>query len=165
MAVDMFLKFDGIPGESRDAEHKGSIDITSFSWGESNTVSHLGSAGGGAGAGKVSMQDFHFTAKVSIATPKLMLSCANGAHIPTGVFSVRRAAVEQKESPSDFLVYKFQNVIITSVSEAGDTSDIPLDSVSFAFQKIDVMYKEQTAAGGIGATSDFSWDLAANKKI
>jgi type VI secretion system secreted protein Hcp len=43
--VDYFLKLDGIPGESRDAQHKGEIDLESFSWGESHTTA----AGGGDG--------------------------------------------------------------------------------------------------------------------
>ena len=165
MPVDMFLKLDGIPGESRDAVHKGSIDITSFSWGESNTGSVGAATGGGAHTGKVSFQDFHFTAKVSVASPKLMLNCASGAHIPTGTFTVRRAFVEGKENSFDFLVYKFQGVLITSVQEGGDISDIPLDSVSFAFQKIDVMYKPQLPTGGAGVPTEFAWDLTANKKI
>ena len=33
MAVDMFLKLDGIEGESKDAKHAGEIDIESFAWG------------------------------------------------------------------------------------------------------------------------------------
>jgi len=168
MAVDLFLKLDGIPGESVDREHKGEIVLESFSWGETNASSHV-AAGSGAGAGKVSMQDFHFTARVSVATPKLMLFCANGQHIKTGVMTVRKAGEQSPGAETggqfEFLFYKFQNVIITSVQEAGDTSDRPLDAVSFAFQKINVEYKEQTAAGGIGTTVDFAWDLTANKKI
>ena len=35
MAVDMFLKIDGIPGESTDDRHKDEIDILSYAWGES----------------------------------------------------------------------------------------------------------------------------------
>jgi len=161
MAVDMFLKIDGIPGESTDAKFQKEIVLESFSWGETNTGAHLGAGGG---AGKVSMQDFHFTAKVSIASPKLMLACAQGQHIKDAVMNVRRAG-EQKEGNAAFLTYSFQGVVITSVQEAGDTSNIPLDSVSFAFQKIDVMYKEQNATGALGTTSEFAWDLAANRKI
>ena len=162
MAVDMFLKIDGIPGESTDAKFQKEIVLESFSWGETNAAAH--SAAGGGGAGKVSMQDFHFTARVSIASPKLMLACASGQHIKDAVMNVRRAG-EQKEGNAAFLTYSFQGVVITSVQEAGDTADIPLDSVSFAFQKIDVMYKPQTPAGGVGEAVDFAWDLAANKKI
>jgi len=32
MAVDMFLKLDGIKGESVDHKHGGEIHIESFSW-------------------------------------------------------------------------------------------------------------------------------------
>lgn len=162
MAVDMFLKIDGIPGESTDAKFQKELVLESFSWGETNTAAH--SAAGGGGAGRVSMQDFHFTAKVSSASPKLMLACATGQHIKDAVMSVRKAG-EQKESTAAFLTYSFQGVVITSVQEAGATDDLPLDSVSFAFQKIDVMYKPQTPAGGFGDAVDFAWDLAANKKI
>jgi type VI secretion system secreted protein Hcp len=35
MAVDMFLKIDGIPGESTDASHRDEIDLLSYTWGES----------------------------------------------------------------------------------------------------------------------------------
>jgi type VI secretion system secreted protein Hcp len=163
MAVDMFLKLDGIPGESTDAKHKDEIVLESFSWGEANT-GH-GAAGGGGGAGKVSMQDFHFTAKLNKATPLLMLHCANGNHIKTGVFTVRKAGVESKEGGFEFLTYKFNGVTITSVQEAGAAADYPLDSVSFAFQKIDVTYKPQLPDGAAGPPVEFAWDLLANKKF
>ena len=75
MAVDMFLKLESVDGESVDDKHKGEIDIESFSWGESQ----LGTSGtgGGAAAGKVSMQDFHFVARFSRASVKLFLGCAS----------------------------------------------------------------------------------------
>ena len=72
--MTIFLKLDGIEGESTDSKHKGEIDLESWSWGESQSGGH--SAGGGGGAGKVSMQDFHFVMKINKASPKLMLSCA-----------------------------------------------------------------------------------------
>jgi len=33
MAVDFFLKIDGIKGESMDSTHKDEIDLQSWSWG------------------------------------------------------------------------------------------------------------------------------------
>lgn len=160
-AVDIFLKLDGIPGESTDFAHKGEIQLESFSWGETNTVSRLGT--GGATAGRVSMQDFHFTSRVSKASPKLMLACASGQRIATGQVTLRKGT-PQEENVFEFLFYKFTNVIITSVQDAGDTSAIPLESVSFAFQKIQVEFKQQTTTGAAGATVDFAWDLVANRK-
>ena len=33
MAVDIFLKLDGIKGESQDVGHKDEIDVVSYHWG------------------------------------------------------------------------------------------------------------------------------------
>ena len=38
MGIEMFLKIDGIPGESTDARHPDEIDIESWAWGETNAV-------------------------------------------------------------------------------------------------------------------------------
>lgn len=165
MAVDIFLKLEGIPGESTDFNHKDEIVLESFSWGETNTVAHSALTGGGAGAGagRVSMQDFHFTARVSKASPKLMLACANGQHIPSATVTVRKGSAQQ-ETQFEFLFYKFTTVIITSVSDAGAGETGVLETASFAFQKINVEYKPQSPTGAAGAPVDFAWDLAANKK-
>ena len=94
-AVDYFLKIDGIQGESRDDRHKDEIDIESFSWGE--TQSGTFAVGGGGGAGKVSMQDFHFTMPVNKASPALFLACAQGDHIKNAILTCRKAGRDQRE--------------------------------------------------------------------
>src|ERR1700681_1453495 len=95
MAADYFLKIDGIDGESHDSKHKDEIDLMSWSFGASQLGTH--SAGGGGGAGKVSMQDFHFTMHVNKATPKLFLACATGEHIKKAVLTCRKAGKDQQE--------------------------------------------------------------------
>ena len=32
MAIDVYLRMDGIPGESQDEQHKGWIEATSVHW-------------------------------------------------------------------------------------------------------------------------------------
>ncbi|HYZ71955.1 MAG TPA: type VI secretion system tube protein Hcp, partial [Chthoniobacterales bacterium] len=69
MAVDMFLKINGVDGESKDKAHSKQIDVLAWSWGLSNTGSaHVG---GGAGSGKVNVQDISITKWVDSASPKL----------------------------------------------------------------------------------------------
>ena len=58
MAIDMFLKIDGIDGESTDVKHNNEIAILSYAWGEAQTAP---AGGAGGGAGKIAMQDFHFS--------------------------------------------------------------------------------------------------------
>ena len=89
MAVDMFLKLDGIEGESKDAKHAGEIDIESFAWGMAQTGS--GHRGTGSGTGKVDVHDITITKVVDKSSPSLMLACANGKHIAKGSITVRRA--------------------------------------------------------------------------
>src|SRR6478672_4062877 len=157
-AVDYFIKFDGIKGESTDAKHKDEVDIESWSWGES----HLGSsgAGGGAGAGKVSMQDFHFMMKLNTASISLMKACATGQHIKTATLTARKAGKEQHE----YLTFKLADVLVSSYQTGGsEGSDIEMDAVSLNFAKIEVEYKPQKPDGSPGPANQFKYDIKANK--
>src|SRR5271165_6880604 len=106
--VDYFLKIDGIEGESMDAKHKNEIQLQSWSFGESQQGAFV--QGGGGGAGKVTMQDFHFTMQTNKASPKLFLSCANGEHIKSALLTCRKAGKEQQE----FLKVTFTNLLVSS---------------------------------------------------
>ncbi len=158
-AVDYFIKFDGIKGESADAKHKDEIDVESWSWGET----HAGAAtsGGGGGAGKVSMQDFHFVMRLNRASPGLMKACATGEHIKTATLAGRKAGKGQQ----DYLTFKFHDVLVSSVQTGGseDTDVLPTDQVSFNFAKLEVEYKPQKADGSLGSAVQFRYDLKANK--
>lgn len=142
-AVDYFLKIEGIPGESKDESHRDEIEILSWSWGETqpglrNSATFGGGAGGGAG--KVSMQDFHFTMKVNKATPKLMLACAKGQHIPNATLTVRRASDPAGDS-SPYLKVTFSDLLISSYQTGGSSGDvIPTDQISLNFTKIKFEY-------------------------
>jgi type VI secretion system secreted protein Hcp len=130
-AVDYFLKIDGISGESSDSKHKDEIEIQSWSWGETNTVSQVG----GGGAGKVQFQDFHFTAAISKASPKLFLSCATGEHIKEATLFARKAGSGQQ----DFMHIKMEDVLISSYQGGGaaSTDAVPTDQFSLNFAKIE----------------------------
>jgi type VI secretion system secreted protein Hcp len=157
MASDIFLKIDTIPGESKDAKHKDEIDVLSWSWGaaQMGTMSH----GGGGGAGKVSMQDFHFTMKVNKSTPKLILACACGQHIPKAILTVRKAGKEQQE----FLKYTFTDLLISSYQTGGsDGNEVPTDQVAINYTKMEVEYKEQNEKGALVGTVKAHWDVKTN---
>ena len=160
-AVDYFIKFDGIKGESADAKHKDEIDVESWSWGETNA--RAGSSGGGAGAGKVVAQDFHFVMKVNRASVGLLRACSTGQHIKLGTLSCRKAGKDQQE----FLIFKFYDLLVSSYQTGGSGhSDIvPTDQVSFNFAKFEMELRSQKPDGGIGPPTRFGWDLKANKEF
>jgi type VI secretion system secreted protein Hcp len=158
--VDYFLKIDGIDGESEDQEFKGNIECLSWSWGE--TQSGTMSYGGGGGAGKVAMQDFHFTMRVCKASPKLLEACASGEHIAKAVLTARKAGKTQqkflKMTFSDFLVSSFQ----TGGSGAGDV--VPVDQISLNYAKIEYEYSPQDSKGSLTGAIRAGWDLKKNVK-
>lgn len=160
-AVDYFLKIEGIPGESADSKHKGEIDVQSFSWGasQSGSMSH----GGGGGAGKVQMQDFHFTMRINKASPKLMLACANGEHIKKAVLVCRKAGKDQQEfmkvTMSDLLVSSYQT------GGSGGADVLPTESISLNFAKVEFEYKEQKADGTLSGAITAGYDLKLNKQV
>ena len=159
-AVDVFLKLKGIDGESQDDKHKGEIDVLSWSWGESQTGTHAG--GGGGGAGKVSMQDFHFTMQMNKATPKLMLNCATGEHIPDAVLTCRKAGTKQQE----FLLIKMIDLLVSSYQTGGGGGDtVPIESIALNFSKIEFEYKEQKKDGTLGGGIKAGYNLKLNKKV
>jgi type VI secretion system secreted protein Hcp len=159
-ANDYFLQIDGIEGESTDAKHKGWIDVESWSWGEAQTGTlHTGS---GAGAGKVAFQDFHFTTRVSKASPKLFLACASGQHLKEARLVARRAGKDQQE----YLTWTFSDVLVSSYQTGGveESNEPARDSVSLNVTKAKVEYRAQKADGTLDAPISAGWDSKTNKK-
>ena len=77
MAVDMFIKIDDQGrGEGRRAQGRDRRPRVELGHDQSGSA-HMG---GGAGAGKVNVQDLSFTKYVDMSSPDLMLSCCNGKH-------------------------------------------------------------------------------------
>ncbi|HTR76748.1 MAG TPA: type VI secretion system tube protein Hcp [Gemmatimonadaceae bacterium] len=161
MAIDMFLKLDGIDGESTDSKHKNEIEISSFSWGASNPTS-IGSATGGIGAGKVHLSDLNITTGMNKASPKLFLACSSGQHIATGTLSVRKAGGTQL----DYLTYTLTEVLVSSYNTSGGGgSDTPMESISLAFAKIEMSYAPQGADGKLGSPVKVGWNVTTNVKV
>jgi type VI secretion system secreted protein Hcp len=160
MAADCFLKIEGIDGESEDSNHKGEIEVLSWSWGASQPASMA--TGSGGGSGKVNMQDFSFSFRNGKASPKIMLACAKGKHIATATFTCRKAGGDQEE----YLVFKLSDCIISSYSTGGSGGDdLPIENATVNFAKVEMQYKPQGSDGSLGSLVKTGWDLKANTKV
>jgi type VI secretion system secreted protein Hcp len=159
MAVDTFLKLDGIPGESVDAKHKGEIDVLAFSWGVS--AGKTAASGGGGGSGKSVFDDLLVVAHTSKASPLLWQACASGKHVKTAVLTCRRAA----KSPVEFLKITLEDVLVASYELDGSDEEPPLDQVALSYAKIVTEYTSVDAAGKAQPPVKAGWDVKANKKL
>ena len=152
MSVDTFFKLGDIKGESKDSKHAGEIDVLSWSWGVSQTGTM--SYGGGGGAGKANFQDLNFMHSVDKSSPVLMMKCATGEHIKEATLTSRKAGKEQQE----YLIIKLSEILVTSVQPSG-SSELPTESVSLNFAKIQLDYKPQKTDGSLDGAVTFVYDL------
>ena len=159
--VQFFVKIDGIPGDSQDAQHRGEIDAESWSWGEVNTPAGAGSSAGSA-SGRVQMRDFVFAARISQAGPKLLLACASGQRIRSAVLSARRSGT----APRDILTVALSDVQVTSYDTGSreETADL-FDRVALRFARIQVEYRGQASDGSLLTPVKVGWDVVGNQPL
>jgi type VI secretion system secreted protein Hcp len=156
MAVDYFLKLDGIEGESQDANFKNTIQLMSWSWGASQVSSVAGT--GGSGAGKADLSDFSLMTYFDKATPKFFKSISLGTHIGTGTLSAVKSGAQGKP----YLKIDFAEIFVTSVQVSG-SSEVPTVSVSFTYNEIKVDYSVQDEKGNLKSTGPITYNTKENK--
>lgn len=160
MAVDMFLKLEGIEGEAQDDKHKKEIDILAWSWGASQSgTTHMGAGGGG---GKANIQDLSVTKYIDSASHMLLQRCFDGKHITEGTLVVRKAG----GTPLEYYTLKIEDIMVTSVSTGGSGGEDRLtENVTLNFSKCNLVYKPQKEDGSADADKKAGWDIAENKTL
>jgi type VI secretion system secreted protein Hcp len=158
MSADMFLKIEGVKGESVDHAHADEIDVLAWSWGMTQSGSmHVG---GGGGAGKVAVQDISVTKYVDTSSPNLINTCCTGKHYPEATLTVRKAG----DNPVEYMIIKMTDVLITSISTGGSGGEDRLtENVSLNFAKVEVIYTPQAKDGSAGASVETGFDIEENR--
>ncbi len=160
MTIDMFLRVDGIDGESTDDKHARWIEVLSFDHGVSRAVP-VEAASGGRTRRAAEFQNLQVVKALDRSTPDLSIRCANGKHIK----SVELELCQGSGDRLRFMKYTLQDCIVTSVASSGTTdgSSPPVESVTFAYGIITWEYTPIDAKGRPGAALIRTWDVAANK--
>ena len=151
MSSDTHIKFEGVDGEATHKDHKGEIEVLSWSWGVSNASS---TAGGGSGKGKGTPGDFNFTHTYDKASPVLAKKCAQGVHFPSVIVTARKSGEGQK----DFLKVTMKEAFITAVHPSGGSQGEIMESVSMTYGDIELAYKPQDDKGGLGGEVKMGWN-------
>jgi len=84
----------------------------------------------------------------------------NGTHIPDALLTCRKAGKEAQE----YLKIKFTDLLVSSFQTGGSTGqEIPIDSISVNFSKIEYEYYPQKKDGTLDAKVPVFYDLKKNK--
>lgn len=160
MRPSIFIKIDGHDGESEDEDHKGWIDVLSWSWGISQSANtHMG---GGGSQALSSHQDLSFVKWCDKSTPGIMHSCSSGKHISKAEMICTKSSGDNKALT--YLTIKMHDVIVSSISTGGSGAEDALtENVSLNFAKVEFEYIVQTKEGAAGAKPKMTWDIKAGK--
>ena len=163
MAFDVYLRIEGIPGESTDDKHKDWIELKSFHHNLSQPASVTASSVGGASSERVNFGSFGVSKFVDKATPKLFEACCTGRHIKEVVIEVCRAGGDKQK----YLEIKMEQVLISNYSKSGSDAsknEFPSETVAFSPGKFKVTYYQQKRSdGATGGQVSAGWDLISNK--
>jgi type VI secretion system secreted protein Hcp len=157
MSADFHIKFDGVEGEATHKEHKGEIELLSWSW-EVKQVSGA-NTGGGSGRGKAEPQNFVLRHIYDKASPVLAKHCASGKHFKDAKLTARKAGEGQK----DYLVITMKEVFISSVCPVADGDGTIVEEVQCTYKDIEFAYKAQDDKGGLGGEVKFGWNSATTE--
>jgi type VI secretion system secreted protein Hcp len=154
MAIEYFLKLDGIQGESLAAKHQNEIELHSWSWGSTSPRDMATNMS----AGKVEVHLLNIQKPTDKSSPKLLGYCCSLKNIATGVLTCCKSTGDS--NPADFMTIKLTNVVVSSFQTGGSHHDeTGAESVSLAFQKVEFDYKIQGKDGTLTAAGTATYDL------
>lgn len=148
-SADIFLKLDGISGESTDEDHKGEIDVEAFTFNAKRA------------GGKVRFSPLRVIKVYDASSPKLMQAAASGRHIRSGTLTFRRSG---DPNGVEFLTYKLSDLTVTSYQEGGANADDRTlgsleDEVGLSPAKVQVTEKTVDTSGKSGPVVSASFDI------
>ncbi len=150
---DIFVKYDGIDGESQDAEHKDWIDGLAMEWGATRDVG--GTIGQSRRRGAAVIDDVLLTFDYEKSTPKLAESLLKGQLIPKLEieFTATIGGVRQT-----YLKYELKNVALTGYDFSGYADGgPPTVVVGNSFEEIKVTYTEYDDKGAKKGNVEYSY--------
>ena len=137
------------------------VEIRSFSLGVENATT-IGSATGGAGTGKIKLNELYNEKSVDTLSPSLYSLSARGGHLAKMQLFVRKTG-GATSAPKPYLTYGFAPVFVTSIDwGASEGDDLPVERVTFAYGSLALGYYAQKPDGTLGAKKMATWNQVTN---
>jgi type VI secretion system secreted protein Hcp len=137
----MFLKMHGVTGEASDTEHKGEIDVVSWSWGmRANTSLATGQA-----TARSTITELQIVKRVDQSSPTLMNFLRANKVVSQALLVVRKAG----KTPLEYFRIELENVRVTSIQAESESAEL-VERVSLGFSKVKVSYTPQDSLGARG---------------
>jgi type VI secretion system secreted protein Hcp len=159
---DIYVKFGkpDIKGESRDAEHKDWVEVSSWTHEIRQPKSATSSSAGGHTAERVEHGDMVFGKEMDSVSPLLYQHASAGTTFDEVEIEFFRASGDKRIK---YLVVKLKNVLISSVKPSVAGEGIPTESFSLTYAAVSWNYTVQSVDGKQGGTTAGNWSLSKNQ--
>ncbi len=155
----VFIKFEGVDGESQDAEHKSWSDLVAFS----HSISRPSSESGSPRTSGAVFHDFTISKELDKSSIKLQESASTGKFFPK--VDIHLTANTGKGMVT-YYTYELTNVMVTSysISGSGTSGQVPMEQISLNFGAIKVTYTETGKDGGEKGKVEYSYNVEEGSK-
>ena len=134
----MFLKVDSVTGEAPDGDHKGEIEVTSWSWGMQAPADVVT----GKASGRRRLSELQIVKKVDRSSPTLMDYLKTNKDVKTAKLTVRKAGT----TPLEYFTIELKEVRVTSVKVESVETEL-VERVNLGFVEVTVTYVQQSSTG------------------
>lgn len=163
MPVEMFLRMDGVTGESRNYQHKGWSDVLSWTWAFSSNRRLVR----GDDHDNASFNEISLIKRIGRDSMDIMRIFAAREIVPHVEFNVL-PVVSKKEAKQKYLHFYLEDVIVKSIVTGGSNEeDMFKERITLIFDRVRLEYNQHDAMHPDLAAVDyvFGWDVRANSAL
>lgn len=163
MAVEMFLRLDGVTGGTKNSYHKGWSDLLSWHWGLDSARSSVAAAG----TAPATFDQIVVVRKTSVDSPALMALFAQGRRIAGAEIAIV-PAVTKREAQQKLVHVQLEDVVIKAMHVSCAAEDVFFsETVTLLFERVRFEYSryaDSVPGAELGAAENFTfgWDFATH---
>lgn len=147
MALNAFLKIDGIEGASAKQGHEKEVELEGFGISVHNSGSRHTATGGGVGQGDHG--DLSFQMMLDKSAPNIHQACMTGQHIKEiTLFALKASGDAADPGGLKYVEFVMKDCLISSFSWSGAKSGDVMASGSINFAEYEYKYTPQATEGG-----------------
>lgn len=162
--ADIYLKLDGVTGESKNDKYDKQIELLNFSYSCYQPVNEQRDGSIANATGRCHHGTINCSKYVDSATTDILSKMWTGTTLKQGILTVVANQGKSGE-PLEVVKITLDNVIIANYSlhGGGGGSSVGGEEISLSFSKIHVDYKTLSADGKAPGVKVAEWDLATHK--
>lgn len=161
--MSIFMKYEGIKGESSDQGYKDWIDIENWRWGTRRKITSNSSTQSDRESSNATITDLTISKHVDRSTPKLFVEscCGRGKEVKLHLTKTGTGS-----GADVYLEYTLKNSLICDYTVGGSAQDTkrPMEHITISFVELEVKYIPYDEDGAAKAAIAVGFDSATNIK-